>query len=281
MFENAPNNLPVEDILDTVEPAPAPQAPPPPPPRTVTPPPPRPPAAGGATDIQRPTPFRPIQSGAAVPNPQALASLEEPRAGFQRVLLFGGIGLAVLLILGGVVWLTLRRVNGPVTTNTNLPSNLNANTNLNTNVPVNTNVNAALNTNVNTVVPPVNVPLPPANTNANVNANLNANVPVNTNAPVPSADTDGDGLRDSEERTLGTNPAKSDTDADELSDWDEVRVYRTDPLNADTDGDTYADGAEVSNGYSPTGPGRLKPPTPSNNNSNANTNLPAGQAGTP
>lgn len=226
------------------------------------------PSSGGVP--QRPAALRPVgQPGPAAP--ESLAALEEPRAGFQRVLLFGGIGLAVLVILGGVVWLTLRRVNGPVTTNTNAPrpantnGNSNANANLNTNVPVNanTNVNTGLNTNVNAVVPPANVPLPPMNVNSN--ANLNAN----TNAPVPAADTDGDGLRDTEERTLGTNPSQSDTDADELSDWDEVRVYRTDPLNADTDGDTYTDGAEVRNNYSPTGPGRLLPPTPSNSNTNS------------
>ena len=34
-------------------------------------------------------------------------------------------------------------------------------------------------------------------------------------------------------------------------------IYKTDPLNADSDGDSYADGEEVTNGYSPTGPGKL------------------------
>ncbi|MBI4143146.1 hypothetical protein HY480_04700 [Candidatus Uhrbacteria bacterium] len=49
-----------------------------------------------------------------------------------------------------------------------------------------------------------------------------------------AADTDGDGLSDTEETFYGSNPRKSDTD-----------------------GDGFTDGAEVEKGYSPTGPGKL------------------------
>jgi hypothetical protein len=72
-----------------------------------------------------------------------------------------------------------------------------------------------------------------------------------------SIDTDKDGLPDVREKELGTNPAIPDTDADGLSDGDEILVWKTDPLNPDTDGDGYADGTEVRNGYSPLGPGKL------------------------
>lgn len=71
------------------------------------------------------------------------------------------------------------------------------------------------------------------------------------------ADTDSDGLTDSEEQTLGTNITLTDTDGDELSDREEFRVFGTDPLKPDTDGDTYLDGAEVKNGYNPKGEGTL------------------------
>jgi hypothetical protein len=129
----------------------------------------------------------------------------------------------------------------------------------------------------------------PAGQNANLPAEAPANVPanipaVNTTpaplcgngicetgedattclgdcpAPPPPAvgpDTDGDGLTDAEEATLGTDPTKADTDADGLTDREEVVIYKTDPLNPDTDGDGYKDGDEVKAGYNPNGPGKL------------------------
>ena len=57
-------------------------------------------------------------------------------------------------------------------------------------------------------------------------------VPV---AAVDGADSDGDGLADSQER-----------------------AYGTDPLVADSDGDGYGDGDEVKGGYNPLGPGKLQ-----------------------
>lgn len=58
-------------------------------------------------------------------------------------------------------------------------------------------------------------------------------------------DSDGDGLLDSEESEIGTDPFNPDTDGDGLSDGEEVRVRKTDPLNPDTDWDALKDGAEV------------------------------------
>lgn len=65
------------------------------------------------------------------------------------------------------------------------------------------------------------------------------------------ADTDGDGLDDFEESTLGTNPALVDTDGDGLSDFVEVRTTLTKPLVVDTDLDGINDGTEVSLGTDP------------------------------
>ncbi len=70
------------------------------------------------------------------------------------------------------------------------------------------------------------------------------------------ADTDGDGLSDPEERTLGLDPTMSDTDADGLSDFEEVRgftlrnlgIVKTNPLDADTDNDKRSDGEEADRG---------------------------------
>ena len=58
-------------------------------------------------------------------------------------------------------------------------------------------------------------------------------------------DSDGDGLLDSEEAELGTDPFNPDTDGDGLSDGEEVRIHKTDPLNPDSDLDALKDGAEV------------------------------------
>jgi hypothetical protein len=58
-------------------------------------------------------------------------------------------------------------------------------------------------------------------------------------------DIDGDGLSNTQESALGTDPRNPDTDGDGLSDGAEVNTYGTNPLLADTDGDGLSDGAEV------------------------------------
>jgi predicted outer membrane repeat protein len=59
-------------------------------------------------------------------------------------------------------------------------------------------------------------------------------------------DTDNDGLTDSRELQIGTDPNDVDTDDDGLQDGSEVKVYFTDPLNPDTDEDDLTDGDEIS-----------------------------------
>jgi len=80
-----------------------------------------------------------------------------------------------------------------------------------------------------------------------------------------NGDFDGDGLKDGEEATLGTDPTKADTDGDGLSDKVETNtgVYvsasntGTNPLKADTDGDGLNDKVETNTGVyvSPTNTG--------------------------
>jgi hypothetical protein len=76
-------------------------------------------------------------------------------------------------------------------------------------------------------------------------------------APATSQDSDMDGLLDERELTLGSDVNRSDTDADGLSDYEEVMTWKTDPTNPDTDGDTYNDGQEVKARYNPLGPGKM------------------------
>jgi hypothetical protein len=63
-------------------------------------------------------------------------------------------------------------------------------------------------------------------------------------------DSDGDGLSDSHEAAIGTDPSAADTDIDGLDDGVEVSGC-TDPLNPDTDGDGVIDGDEAMLGTDP------------------------------
>ena len=65
-------------------------------------------------------------------------------------------------------------------------------------------------------------------------------------------DSDDDGLDNSREEKLGTNPDVADSDHDGLSDGKELR-FGSDPLTADSDGDGLTDGDEFTAGSDPNG----------------------------
>ncbi|MBT6489951.1 MAG: hypothetical protein HOK97_09325, partial [Deltaproteobacteria bacterium] len=62
-------------------------------------------------------------------------------------------------------------------------------------------------------------------------------------ASLSTLDTDQDGLTDSEEEALGTDPNDADSDDDGISDGDEVDAG-WDPLDTDSDDDGELDGDE-------------------------------------
>ncbi len=66
----------------------------------------------------------------------------------------------------------------------------------------------------------------------------------------PAADTDQDGLTNLQEEALASDPTKTDTDEDGLSDGAEVNNYKTSPINGDSDGDILNDGYEVNIAHS-------------------------------
>ncbi|AFK22045.1 calcium-binding protein [Pyrococcus sp. ST04] len=67
----------------------------------------------------------------------------------------------------------------------------------------------------------------------------------------PDIDTDGDGLKDYEERNIyGTSPVSFDSDDDGVGDGYEVMIG-SDPLDSDTDSDRLSDGEELALGTSP------------------------------
>lgn len=120
------------------------------------------------------------------------------------------------------------------------------------------------NTNVITMPDPVPampiqtapVVTPPAGTNVPPPTSVQTEPePLPTGEPLVAADSDMDGLSDTREQELGTDPRNADTDSDGLKDGEEVLKYGTNPLASDTDGDTYSDGSEVSKGYNPRGAG--------------------------
>ena len=89
---------------------------------------------------------------------------------------------------------------------------------------------------------PVEEPAPPVEEAAAVDEAPVAETP---------GDTDGDGLEDTIEVELGTDPYSVDTDQDGLTDGDEYYVYATGTLNPDSDGDGILDGDEAAQGTDP------------------------------
>ncbi len=67
-------------------------------------------------------------------------------------------------------------------------------------------------------------------------------------------DSDGDGLEDTIEQELGTDPFDADTDDDGALDGDEYYVLQSGTRNPDTDGDGVLDGTEAANGTDPNDP---------------------------
>ena len=65
------------------------------------------------------------------------------------------------------------------------------------------------------------------------------------------SDTDEDGLSDAEEGSFGSNPLVPDADGDGLLDGEEI-LLDTDPSSSDTDGDGLSDAWEIQNGFDPT-----------------------------
>jgi hypothetical protein len=61
---------------------------------------------------------------------------------------------------------------------------------------------------------------------------------------IVEADADGDGLTNSQEKSLGTDPSNPDTDNDGIYDGDEIKLG-TSPVDYDTDGDGLGDKEEV------------------------------------
>jgi hypothetical protein len=67
----------------------------------------------------------------------------------------------------------------------------------------------------------------------------------------PKSDPDKDGLSNIKEYIYGTVPTVNDTDKDGLSDKDELFVYHTNPKSTDSNANSYTDSVEITNCYDP------------------------------
>ena len=84
---------------------------------------------------------------------------------------------------------------------------------------------------------------------------LEISLGLDPNDPIDALeDFDLDGLSTLEETQLGTDPNNPDTDADGLADGAEVNDFGTSPLLHDTDGDQFGDGLEIDLGTDPLDP---------------------------
>ncbi|NLG03056.1 MAG: hypothetical protein GX567_04390 [Clostridia bacterium] len=64
-------------------------------------------------------------------------------------------------------------------------------------------------------------------------------------------DPDEDKLTNKDEVSNNTNPLLNDSDCDNISDYDEINIYKTNPNSEDTDNDGITDGDEILLGLSP------------------------------
>ena len=175
-----------------------------------------------------------------------LYSLKEPKAS-KGIITIIIIVVVVFVLGGGGLFIYQRFIAGKTSTSSSIPTIAESDT--------------------------TNVDVPFENTPSLQNNDTQSNSDTQENTTIDgqnendlifgtAIDTDADGLDDTRESTLRTDPDHWDSDGDELSDGDEVIIWKTDPLNPDSDGDGFLDGVEIKNGYSPTGPGKIfEPPT--------------------
>jgi hypothetical protein len=195
--------------------------------------------------------------------PETISSgdvFEEKKSG-NKMVLYGAIGVLVLLVIAAGVLIYLNFLTGTAastqtdtnnTSQTTTPAG-NTDTRPATTPTINTSITGGSDTPA-TKARVFNETKTPSTwlkqkfTAAVIDADGNCIV---ANVCGDSADSDNDGLSVIEEYNFQTDPQNADTDNDGISDGDEVFVYYSDPLKADSDNDTYNDGAEIVRCFDP------------------------------
>jgi hypothetical protein len=190
------------------------------------------------------------------------STMEKPQKDTKKILMFGLIGLIVVLLVASLALFFLtqnKNVATPANTNTasSKPSTLPVNDKPENPKPV----DATLETGGpdtpagKSIVNPGATTTPTEWLSTSFATNKGA---VGTDGTCklqavcgPKSDPDKDGLPNIKEYIFGTIPTNFDTDKDGLSDKDELFVYYTDPKVADTNSNTYSDSVEINNCYDP------------------------------
>jgi Bacterial TSP3 repeat len=196
--------------------------------------------------------------------------VENPKSNTKKILIFGLIGLAVILLVASVALYVINSNNKPVTSNlqnkplisTTSSSETKSDTTKSSSVSKSSTKSGIIKT-----TPDLSTPAGKAivNTGATklpktwIQDNFKTVAGAITtdgsckilNICSEKSDPDNDGLTNLEEYIFATNPNQADTDSDGLSDGDEVHIYFSNPKSKDSDSDTFADGSEVANCYDP------------------------------
>ena len=198
-------------------------------------------------------------------------STQKPQRDTKKILMFGLIGLIIVLLVASVALYFLYQGNkSPVTNSILNPSSSKPATQ---SLPPTGNSVSSANTNEGNSITDPNSRTGNPNTPASQSivhlgattiptdwliTNFKSKNALNDDGTCklqnicgPKADPDKDGLSNLDEYIYGTNPNLADTDVDGISDKDELFVYYSDPKNEDSNSNTYKDGVEITNCYDP------------------------------
>jgi flagellar basal body-associated protein FliL len=197
---------------------------------------------------------------------------DKPQRDTKKILMFGLIGLIVVLLVASVALFFLSQNNkAPAVNNTTNSGSSKPTTQGLPATDKSTNSTAATDqaTTVDTATKTGNPNTPASKAIVNLGATAVPNdwLSVNfakfkgavaedgscklQNVCGPKVDPDKDGLNNLDEYIFAADPTNPDSDTDGLSDKDELYVYHSDPKNPDTNDNTYKDGVELANCYDP------------------------------
>jgi flagellar basal body-associated protein FliL len=197
-------------------------------------------------------------------------AIEKPQKDTKKILMFGLIGLIVLLLVASLALFFLNQnKNQPNPSVVSPTSSKPTVQGLPNNSETNSTKSSTLEKNIDTASKTGNPASPASKSISNPDAVTVTADWLSTNFSLAKgalaedgtcklqnvcglkSDPDKDGLNNLDEYIYGTDPTNNDIDIDGISDKDELYVYFTDPKNPDTNGNGFKDGSELINCYDP------------------------------